>query len=710
MTVTAAGSLIGTPAYMSPEQHRREAADARSDQFSFCVALWEALHGMRPFAGMTREEIARNVYRGKLDEQARSSEVPPWISRSLERGLAAEPAQRWPSMDALLDALAHDPRRTRRRWLVAIGAVAAVAGAGYGLAVYQVAQAQVCSGGADDLRGIWDGPRRDALARTIEAIDVPYAGRALAATVDHLDAYAERWISAQQGSCEAHRREQLSPGLFDRRMSCLRQRKAELAATVEVLGQTTRESVANVVDTANGLLAVAACEDDERLLADVPLPAEPERAAAVEAARERLARGQALERSGRYTEALAAVVPMLVEADILNYLPHTAEVHLLAGKLYMHTGQVSQAFAHLDLALRRGLEGKVDEVAAEAAATEIFVIAELASHPAEALAKTPLAWSLVHRAGDAPQISALLHNNVGVARGALGEKARGIAEYEESIALLVKHAPDDPLRWAAVNNMAIVYNEMGQYERAGAIARDGLAQLESRFDACYPMAAGLRVVSATSEVALGQFPAAWSDLERSIACFGEDYSFHTVDAIAQLGELAGLIGDDVEARLQVERGMALAVRHREHAGSTARLDLLRVDLDVRSGALDQAASTLADLLARAEAGEGAESLMRLSINTRLGLLAHLEHDDVAALGHIERAAQMLTPSTPAVERGLQAFTHARVLHALGRDLRVSAAQAQRALDSYRAAGPGFDVRVKEVERWLAARPELGAPW
>ena len=63
---TAAGSLIGTPAYMSPEQHRGGQADSRSDQFSFCVALWEALHGVRPFAGETREEIARNVTIGRL--------------------------------------------------------------------------------------------------------------------------------------------------------------------------------------------------------------------------------------------------------------------------------------------------------------------------------------------------------------------------------------------------------------------------------------------------------------------------------------------------------------------------------------------------------------------------------------------------------------------------------------------------------------------
>jgi WD40 repeat protein/tRNA A-37 threonylcarbamoyl transferase component Bud32 len=103
--LTMAGSLLGTPAYMAPEQIAGRIADALSDQFSFCVAAFEALYGERPFAGRTLGEIAQAIASGRIRTPPRERKVPRRVHRAIVRGLAADPKQRWPSMDRLLAEL-----------------------------------------------------------------------------------------------------------------------------------------------------------------------------------------------------------------------------------------------------------------------------------------------------------------------------------------------------------------------------------------------------------------------------------------------------------------------------------------------------------------------------------------------------------------------------------------------------------------------------
>lgn len=126
--LTVAGAFSGTPAYMSPEQFLGEPVDARSDQFSFCVALWEALTQRRPFAGESIDELKKNVCGGVLPAIPPESQVPPGIIGALSRGLALDPGRRFSGMDELLRQIARgysaDPtgdRRTRHLLLVTGG-------------------------------------------------------------------------------------------------------------------------------------------------------------------------------------------------------------------------------------------------------------------------------------------------------------------------------------------------------------------------------------------------------------------------------------------------------------------------------------------------------------------------------------------------------------------------------------------------------------
>ena len=117
-SVTATGAVVGTPAYFAPEQYRGDPVDARTDQFAFCVSLFESLYGERPFAG--REEVLA----GRIADPD-PGDVPRRVYRILRRGLAVDPAARWPDMQTLLARLARTPRASRTLWgLAAVGLVA----------------------------------------------------------------------------------------------------------------------------------------------------------------------------------------------------------------------------------------------------------------------------------------------------------------------------------------------------------------------------------------------------------------------------------------------------------------------------------------------------------------------------------------------------------------------------------------------------------
>jgi tetratricopeptide (TPR) repeat protein len=115
-TLTRTGTVMGTPRYMAPEQHLGEAIDPRTDQFAFCVALYEALFGKPPFAGDTYGALADHVIAGEVAPPP-PSRVPPHVRVAILRGLARKPEDRFPSMTALLAELT-PVMPGRWRWIV----------------------------------------------------------------------------------------------------------------------------------------------------------------------------------------------------------------------------------------------------------------------------------------------------------------------------------------------------------------------------------------------------------------------------------------------------------------------------------------------------------------------------------------------------------------------------------------------------------------
>jgi predicted Ser/Thr protein kinase len=163
MEVTQAGALWGTPPYMAPEQLMGRELTPAADQFSLCVMLWEGIHGKRPFAGRSLNELLDNVLAGRLQEPARGRVVPGWLRRVCERGLAADPLQRFLSMEALLDALERGQTRARvYKGLTVVGMLAMLWGGVEGSRSYARAKRTVAC---------------EASGAEVETAGTPSAGR-----------------------------------------------------------------------------------------------------------------------------------------------------------------------------------------------------------------------------------------------------------------------------------------------------------------------------------------------------------------------------------------------------------------------------------------------------------------------------------------------------------------------------------------------------
>ena len=201
-TKTRTGALVGTPAYMAPEQHEGARVDARADQWAFCATLFEALHGTRPFGGGTLDEISSSVRAGKVAAHRVRAEVPGWLQSVAMRGLAVEPAARYPSMDALLAAL-HDPARRRNRVVAVLAGVALVAAGGAGGWAWTRADREMCRTGASEATAVWNDAARERVRAAFAATGLAHAAASYDRVAARLDGYAEGWAAMRGEACEA---------------------------------------------------------------------------------------------------------------------------------------------------------------------------------------------------------------------------------------------------------------------------------------------------------------------------------------------------------------------------------------------------------------------------------------------------------------------------------------------------------------------------
>jgi serine/threonine protein kinase/tetratricopeptide (TPR) repeat protein len=259
--ITRTGAIMGTPVYMAPEQDLGKPVDGRSDQFSFCAALYEALFAVRPFAGDMYEDIRTHRLAGQLTTPVKAPYMLPRVRRALRRGLEREPENRHTSMDALLLAL-DEPRRWRQLAIIVLAAMA-LAGGGWAtwLATHQPPSTdELCSVSSEtEIEQVW-GPKRH-----VELIESFGANASVATSLAaSLDDYVAEWKRRRMSAC----RRVVSGGsardrndVSEMQLQCLRERARALDARVAVLVHAAREpQVERATLDATGLKSLQSCD------------------------------------------------------------------------------------------------------------------------------------------------------------------------------------------------------------------------------------------------------------------------------------------------------------------------------------------------------------------------------------------------------------------------------------------------------------------
>ncbi|MEX1367770.1 MAG: serine/threonine-protein kinase [Nannocystaceae bacterium] len=268
--LTRTGAMLGTVAYMAPEQLLGKPATAASDEFSFCVSMYEALYGRRPFRGRSAMSTLYAIQSKRVRSESARSGMPPvprWLFDVLRRGLSVASHERYPSLDELLDALERGLRRRRRVRTVALsGMLLATMGAGLGLSGVLDGE-RPCDGLREAVMPAWSSDDRAAVQTAIDGSGLVAAAQVRELVEAGLDDYARSWTEARADACEATWvRHEAGEQVLARRMACLDERVPRMKAVVARLADADIKTAAHAVSVVEGLPPLEPCADAEALL------------------------------------------------------------------------------------------------------------------------------------------------------------------------------------------------------------------------------------------------------------------------------------------------------------------------------------------------------------------------------------------------------------------------------------------------------------
>ncbi|MBP6631144.1 MAG: tetratricopeptide repeat protein [Kofleriaceae bacterium] len=706
-TMTMAGAVVGTPAYMAPEQRRGGAVDARADQYSFCVALHEALLGSRPGE---RDGDAPRAHGTPALDVAR---VPARVRAALQRGLAVEPEARFPSMRPLLDVLAA-AIRPRRRWIAAAAAVAVTLGAvgtvGGAMWAQRDLGLRTCQAGASLADRLWSDPIRSQLARAFAGTGRIHAEPTIRVVDRSLVELAASWRLARRAACTVERDNRQA------RMACLDGQLARARAQLDVWFSADAEVVDRAVAAASSLPRPEECASAASLGSSAPREAAPliGRVQQAEANRVggRLAQAQAI---------LDDVVPQLeARADGPAVFGALTEALIARAELALDLGDPDGAHGYAVRATKAAGKSADDRAVIRALLTQASA-STAAGQPGEALGVLAAAEAVVDRTG-LTDFRADLERYRGIATMNSGDVVGAIPMLERAVAALEQR--DDQRgrgRIQLANGLYMIgwaLHQASQSARALPYLERALALERPVYPADHPeLAATLHGVGVV-QMALGrldQAAATLAECERMmLASLGPDH-VNIARLATTLGNLAHYRGDSVTAMAHHQRAIdktrAALGPHTDLAAILTNQAQIQRDLDLYDKALPNLREAI-EIYDRA----GVTSETVAQALTVLGQSLFETGRPAEARGPLERALAVFTKAQ--VGRVWQAEARAslaEVLWALG-ERTVAVAVGREALADATSevvggpAGANQDGLRRYIEDWLAGhRVAAGAP-
>ena len=457
LQMTRTGELLGTPRFMSPEQMLGQVIDSRSDQFSFCVSLYQSLYGLSPFPGDEEAALIGSVLSGRIREPPPDSEVPTRILSVLQRGLQVDRERRYSTMDDLLADLTLEST-SRKRLLFGAALLVLV----MPLAYWSLrSEAVDCSQAGRHLGETWNESRKSSLQGAFEALENTEIWETVSLK---LDAKVHELETMYTGACEAtHTRGEQSTELLDRRMACLDDRRREVEAQLRLFEQGRTEILTRAAESVDGLSSVAACADRQALLDLTPPSPRGELLKEVNGIRDSLAEAQVLELAGRYAEAQPLLVAALTDAKATGYQPLVGEAQLqlarVVGRLGDSGGMKELLYDSLSVALATSHR----ELLARAY-LQLIVVGFLRGEIDDALGFARMAGATIQTLSGRQDLEAERLFFLGMIFIREGRFVDAAEQYERYLSI---HEDLSPLqKVTALNNRAEALRELGQLEEA----------------------------------------------------------------------------------------------------------------------------------------------------------------------------------------------------------------------------------------------------